>query len=115
MDTTAPATNTQIFGNVVGVPTVQLFLNVNRMLELRVHNAAGSLITRLGTPALTAGVDNNILFSFDTTQASGVNGVNCFVNGVAQTLTFATWAGGASFTLGWERSWPMVVNPGAGH
>lgn len=111
---TAPATNTQIFGNVVGVPTVQLFQNVNRTLELRVYNAAGSLIIRIGTPALTAGVDNDILFSFDTTQASGVNGVNCFVNEVAQTLTFATWSGGAGATLGWARNWPMVVNPGAG-
>lgn len=110
----APASNVQIFGNSLGTPPVQLFLNVNRAVELRMSNAAGTQIVRIATPALTAGVDHDILFSFDMTQATGVNGVHCYVNGAAQTLTIATWSGGTGVTLGWARNWPMVVNPGTG-
>jgi len=109
---TTPASNVLIFGGSVGVVPVQIFLNINRTLELRLTNAAGTIIVRLATPALAAGVDHDILFSFDMTQATAVNGVNCYVNGVLQTLNIVTFTTGQ--LLGWARNWPMVVNPGAG-
>lgn len=107
----APPANRRILGFQSGTAPLRIWLNINRTLELDISNAAGTRIIRIATPALAAGVDHDILFSVDATQTTGVNGVNCYVNGVAQALTIATWAGGAGVTLGWSRKTPQGLNP----
>jgi hypothetical protein len=107
----APPANRRILGFQSGTPPLRIWLNINRTLELDICNAVGARIIRFATPALAAGVDHDIVFSFDATQTTGVNGVNCYINGVAQALTIATWAGGAGVTLGWARNTPQGLNP----
>lgn len=105
----APAANRRIYGFSTRTAALRIWLNLNRTIELDISNAAGTRILRLSTPPLTAGVDNDILFSFDMTQAVAANAVNCYVNGVVQTLVISTFTTGQQ--IGWSRITPQGLNP----
>lgn len=100
-----PPSNSEIFGNNASALPFRLFLNTNGTLELRVTGPTGNpFIIRAQTPPLTADVEYDILWSFDMTQASNAAGINCYVNGAVQALSFLNWAGGAGVVVGWTRA-----------
>jgi hypothetical protein len=97
----APAADTIIFGAQTGTPDLVIVLTTTRRLEIRLRNAAGSVAYRPQTPVLAANTDHDILWSWDTTQSVNTAGMNCFINGAAQTLNFVNWTGGAGAVARW--------------
>lgn len=107
---TVPTVNWRLLGFPSGIPPLRMNLNTNRTLELDITNSGGARIMRLATPALPVGTDLDILFSFDITQNTSADGVDCYVNGTLQTLNVVTWNSGPSVEIGWARNWPQALN-----
>lgn len=98
----APPAASIIFGGSSGAVSLAVVLNANRTLEVRMQNSAAGIVARFSIPALTAGVGYDILWSVDLTQANVAAGMNCYVNGVLQTLSTTTYVSGG--TIGWNVS-----------
>lgn len=105
-----PPAASEIIGNSAGGPPLRVTLNAGGTLEVRLGNAAGTTIARFTTPALTAGVEYDIICSFDLSQSTNTAGANCYINGSAQSLTFAAWSGGSGVTIAWNRSVSTRLN-----
>lgn len=105
-----PATPLRILGSTGG-PAMQIFLNTNGALELRILGTSGTIVNRPTTAALSPNVTYDILFSFDNTQANASAGANCYINGVAQTINNFNYLSGA--ILAWSNSAAYIFgNPG---
>jgi uncharacterized repeat protein (TIGR02059 family) len=98
-----PASAVELIGNSSGVPGLRLFLNTGGALELRLNNAGGTAVARVGLMGvgLLPNTDYDILISVDMTQANAAAGMNCYVNGTLQTVSQVTWVSGG--TVGWTR------------
>lgn len=102
--TSLPAATAEIFGNSSGSPPLRLFLTPAGSFEVRIANSGGTTIGRFTIPGLSTNTDYDILVSVDLTQTTAANGANAYVNGVAQTLGFTTWSGGAGVVGAWTRA-----------
>lgn len=97
-----PASDKELFGNTSGSTPFRLIWRFNGTLELRVRNAAGAYVIRAYTPVLSAGVDYEIVWSWDVTENTSAAGINCYINGSPVTLTHSAWGGGAGVTCGYN-------------
>lgn len=85
-----------IFGASGGTPAMFVYLVSNRTIDVRIQNGAGASVIRFNTPVLTAGVEYDILVSFDLSQANAAAGISCYINGALQTITGVTFTSGSS-------------------
>jgi uncharacterized repeat protein (TIGR02059 family) len=103
---TLPSSGTNLFYNTtVGNATLRIGVSSSGRLNLLVRNATGGIIADVLTPvfSIAANTFYDALFSWDLTQTTNTQGLNCFLNGSASTLTFNTWNGGAGVVAGWAR------------
>lgn len=107
---TLPTVVSEIFGYSSASPPFRIFLNTNGSLEIRFTTTSATSIARIYTPALSVNTVYDILFSVDSSQATNTAGFNCYVNGVAQTLSFSSWTGGTGVTVGWNRGATFTLN-----
>lgn len=99
-----PASDCMLIGHSSGTPPLRVYLKTDGKLEFQIRDDAGSLLARVQTTALTPGTSYNILLSADAVQATAAAGINCFIDGVEETLGVVTWTGGAGKVFGWTRN-----------
>lgn len=95
-----PTAASQIFGFSGGSPALTMFLNTDGRFEVRLTSTVPAIAARFFTPALAPNVEYDIVWSVDMTQATGAAAINCYINGVLQTLNITTFTQGA--TLAWN-------------
>lgn len=97
-----PASDKELLGSTAGAVPFRIILRSNATIELRIRAPGGANVVRAYTPALTAGVEYDILWSYDATQTTSGAGIDCYINGSAATLTHASWGGGPGVTFGYN-------------
>lgn len=96
-------TGAEYIGTPSGGELLSLIVGSTNIVTFRLYDAAGTTLFRGSIPALTVGVDYDIMLSIDVEQATAGAGVDAYVNGSSVAITVLTWAGGAGKTLGWSR------------
>jgi uncharacterized repeat protein (TIGR02059 family) len=99
------AGNFYFFNTTVGNATLRIGVTSSGRLQLTLRNASGTIIADVLTSvsSIAANTFYDALFSWDLTQTTNTAGLNCFLNGSANTLQFFTWGGAAGVEAGWAR------------
>lgn len=101
-----PVAASTIFGNNAGASPIQMVMNTNGTLDVRVRSSTGTIVARFTTPTLAINTDYDLVASYDMTQTPFSAGMNLSVNGtLVGSLNATAYTQGA--ILGWN------INPGA--
>lgn len=100
---TTPAVQSRIFGLSSGACAVNILLNPSGTIEVRLSNAAGGFVNRpILIAPLQPGVEYDIVWSFDNTQATAAAGANCFINGAVAAISNSNYTAGG--IIGWNNN-----------